>query len=77
MSKSSLKVFLAVAFCYRVRAAVTEVAWLWLSSATPSTLCRTALEHPNVLKGARLNNDTGRRLLSSGDWLGKRLSERN
>src|SRR5882762_837280 len=66
MSKSSLKVFLAVAFLLiGSAAAVTEVAMVMAKQRSPPAhFVRTALEHPNVLKGARLNNDSGKAIAS-------------
>ncbi len=66
MSKSSLRVFLAVAFLLiGSAAAVTEVAMVMATQrSAPAHVVQTALEHPNFLKGARLNNDSGTAIAS-------------
>ena len=66
MSKSSLRVFLAVAFLLiGCAAAVTEVAMVMATQrSAPSHLVQIALEHPNLLKGARLKNDSGKPIAS-------------
>jgi hypothetical protein len=66
MSKSSLRVFLAVAFLLLGCAvAVTEVAMVMATQrSAPAHLVQIALERPNVLKGARLNNGSGKAIAS-------------
>jgi hypothetical protein len=66
MSQSSLRVFLTVAFVLMGCAvAITDVAMVMATQrSAPAHLVHIALEHPNILKGARLNNDSGKAIAS-------------
>jgi hypothetical protein len=66
MSKSSLRVFFAVAFLLiGCAVAGTDVAMVMATQrSAPAHLVQIALEHPNVLKGARLNNNSGKAIAS-------------
>jgi hypothetical protein len=66
MSKSSLRVFLAVAvLLIGCAVAVNDVQMVMATQrSAPAHLVQIALAHPNVLKGARLNNDSGKAIAS-------------
>jgi hypothetical protein len=66
MSKSSLRVFFTVAFLLiGCAVAGTDVAMVMATQrSAPAHLVQIALEHPNILKGARLNNDSAKAISS-------------
>jgi hypothetical protein len=66
MSKSCLRVFFAVAFLLiGCAVAGTDVAMIMATQrSAPAHLVKIALEHPNALKSARLNNDSAKWITS-------------